>query len=93
MNCGHVECECIPVVFGAVPGLLLYCGLATMVQSPSIVALSDCYVHKQTATVAMHANGNDTGSSLKSWVLNYITTSCGGSSIVLCVCKEQIGEF
>jgi len=29
----------------------------------------------QTATVAMHADGNGTGSSLRSWVLNYITTS------------------
>jgi len=28
-----------------------------------------------TATVAMHADGNDTGSSLRSWVLNYVTTS------------------
>jgi len=29
----------------------------------------------QTATVAMHADGNGTGSSLRSWVLNYVTTS------------------
>jgi len=29
----------------------------------------------QTATVAMHAYGNNTGSSSRSWVLNYITTS------------------
>jgi len=29
----------------------------------------------QTATMAMHADGNGTGSSLRSWVLNYITTS------------------
>jgi len=58
-----------------------------MVQNPSIVALSDCCVHKQTATVAMHADGNGTGGL--SWVLNYITISVnilwGFQYSVMCV--------
>jgi len=43
----------------------------------------------QTSTVAMHADGNCTGSSLRSWVLNYITTSVnilwGFQFSVMCV--------
>ena len=43
----------------------------------------------QTATVAMHGNGNGTGSSLRSWVLNYIITSVnimwGFQHSVMCV--------